>query len=247
MIRRADCNARPGKHRFVDAPVMHLSRFLAYELKSDGEVSEAVAASKKISMDIDQEHVVTGTLVPQKNDWLVVTAMHVETHELPRWTFQTFWWTLHADAAPFGSDRPELVRGAARSYAMCTAYDEVLPREADGSPHVCFDPYLEADLGPLEPVTMDGRTMPPDPMAGTHSNCLECHARAGFPVTPKPPYGFANMGRVRNSGFEDRSGPYYAKITTTDFLWSIPLEARPPAALPKEAADSRRRNNRVEH
>ena len=47
---------------------------------------------------------------------------------------------------------------------------------------ICFNPYLETDLGATKPYTMDGRTFPADPMAGTRANCQNCHRRAAYPA-----------------------------------------------------------------
>jgi hypothetical protein len=98
-------------------------------------------------METDQEHVVTGQLSPEVGDYLVLTAMHVTTKEIPHWTFQTFWWTPYPDAPPFGADRVPQVRGVFRNYAMCNAWNEDLPVTATGGPHICFNPYLEAVSG----------------------------------------------------------------------------------------------------
>ena len=212
------------------APVVHLSRFYTYRLVDPNDVASVAQFAKHISMHTDQEHVVTGEFTPQVGDYLALTAMHVTTKEIPDWTFQTFWWTPFPRAAPFGNDRPAIVRAPFDNYDTCNAYSVETPRTSSGGPHICFNPYLEADLGPTKPYLMNGKRVPADPMAGTRSNCMACHSRAAWPAKMDPPYvaRTSNMGRVANPGYVPRNDPYYQGITTTDFLWSIPLESRRP-------------------
>lgn len=211
------------------APVVHLSRFYNYRLTDPADVAAVARFAKHLSMHTDQEHVVTGPFAPQIGDYLVLTAMHVTTKEIPNWTFQTFWWTPFPHAKPFGADRPPVVAAPFDNYDMCNAYSVETPVTASGGPHVCFNPYLEADLGPTKPYEMNGKRMPADPMAGTRSNCMACHSRAAWPAKMDPPYvaRTSNMGGVANPGYVPRNNSYYQGITTTDFLWSIPLESRP--------------------
>lgn len=211
------------------APVVHLARFYHYRLSHSGDVAAVAKFAKHLSMDTDQEHVVTGTFTPEAGDYLALTAMHVTTKEIPNWTFQTFWWTPFPKRAPFGSDRPASIQAPFDNYDMCNAYSVETPLTASHGPHICFNPYLEADLGPTKPYVMNGRTMPADPMAGTRSNCMACHSRAAWPAKMDPPYvaRSSNMGPVFNPGYVPRNDPYFDGITTTDFLWSIPLEGAP--------------------
>jgi hypothetical protein len=150
--------------------------------------------------------------------------MHVTTKEIDSWTFQTFWWLPDSNDPTFGYDRPSTVKGVWRNYVMCNAWSMESPRLPDGALHICFNPYLEADLGPTKPYVLDGKTLPPDPMAGTKSNCMNCHNRAGYPAFSSAP-GSANMGQVANDGYRPPNDPYFSKMTKTDFLWSIPLHA----------------------
>ncbi len=208
-----------------EAPVVHLARFYTYRLVDPNDVATVAQFAKHISMHTDQEHVVTGEFTPQVGDYLALTAMHVTTKEIPDWTFQTFWWTPFPKAAPFGNDRPSSVRAPFDNYDMCNAYSVETPASSYGGPHICFNPYLEADLGPTKPYVMDGKRMAADPMAGTRSNCMACHSRAAWPAKMDPPYlpHTSSMGAVANPGYVPRNNRYFEGITTTDFLWSIPL------------------------
>jgi hypothetical protein len=154
-------------------------------------------------------------------------AMHVITKEMGDWTFQTFWWSPTPDTAPHADFRPPEVRGVWANYLMCTAYSMVTPRTPSGGPHVCFNPYLETDLGPTKPFTVGGLVYPADPMAGTRSNCMHCHARAGWPALVAGDPASANLGRIANLGYIAPNDPYYAKIVKTDFLWSLIFHAQP--------------------
>lgn len=237
-----NCVAADADNRFADgskqwvncngtmqqAPVVHLERFYTYKLKDPNDVAAVASFSKHLSMDTDQEHVVTGPFKPGVGDYLALTAMHVTTKEIPDWTFQTFWWTPFPKTAPFGNDRPASIRAPFDNYDMCNAYSVETPMAGNGGPHICFNPYLEADLGPTKSYVMNGKTMHADPMAGTRSNCMACHSRAAWPAKMDPPYvaRTSSMGTVFNPGYIPRDAPYYQGITTTDFLWSIPLESR---------------------
>lgn len=224
-IRRLACNGG----RAVDARVVHLDRFVRYRLATPEDVARVRGFAKDISMHTDQERMVTGALVPHVGDYVVLTAMHVTTKEIAAWTWQSFWWTPDASRPPFGGDQPSFVQGAPRSYAMCEALAMDVPREANGGPHRCFNPYLETDLGPTKPYLDRGRVMPADPMAGTRANCMACHARAGWPAKMDPPFtDAASMGGIANEGYRPPDSPYYAHLVRTDFLWSIPLHARAP-------------------
>ena len=100
----------------------------------------------------------------------------------------------------------------------------------DGGLPVCFNPYLETDLGPTKAYVLDGKTYPLDPTAGTRSNCMNCHRRAGYPAFEADNPTSANFGRVFNDGFRAPDDPYFAPLVKTDFLWSIALKA---VATPK--------------
>jgi hypothetical protein len=77
---------------------------------------------------------------------------------------------------------------------MNVSYDMNEPREPDGSPHVNFNPYLEA----LKP-------------GGMKSNCMTCHRLAASPkIDPDPTPGAISIGDPRFEGH-----------IRLDFLWSL--------------------------
>jgi len=224
-----NCNGTRTRPRPVEAEVVGLDRFYTYRLSDREEVEAARTFMRQMSAGADeQERLVTDPgQTPAIGDYVALMAMHVTTKEMDSWTFQTFWWSPTPDTSPHADFRPPDVRGVWAHYLMCTAYSMVTPRTAAGGPNICFNPYLEADLGPTKPYTVGTRRYPADPMAGTRSNCMHCHARAGWPAyVANDPYS-ANLGRIFNEGFLAPNDPYYERITRTDFLWSPVFHSQP--------------------
>lgn len=170
----------PGEARLVP-----LDAFLHHSLDGADELEAARAVAHDPSLAL--------------GDHVVLLGMHVTTKEIPDWVWATFWWHDRPDEGRFAADRPATLGGAASHYLMEVAYSAETPREADGTPHTCMNPWLEARFP-----------------GGLHSNCLTCHQRAAFgagsflPVTRQPLLA---------------GDPYFAGKTTTDFLWTLALEA----------------------
>jgi len=225
-LQQVNVNGTKANPNPTWAPVVSLKRFYAHRLTHAADVADARAYMMMMSSAAgEQERLVTNAgQVPEIGDYIVLLAMHVTTKELDDWTFQTFWWMPIPHVAPFGGDRPASVRAPFDNYQMCTAYSVVSPRGANGSLPICFDPYLETDLGPTKPYTLDGKTLPADPMAGTRSNCQNCHRRAAFPAFDDKAPASANFGRVANDGYRSPDDPYFARLLKVDFMWSIALK-----------------------
>jgi hypothetical protein len=158
-----------------------------------------------------QAFALTRTLA-NPGDYLILVGMHVATKEIPNWVWATFWWHDHPEAGPFAANRPDSVRDPWRNYLMNVSYDMNEPREFDGSPHVNFNPYLEAQM-----------------VGGTKSNCMTCHRLAASPLIPmstKP--GAISVSDTR---FDDK--------IKLGFLWSLtnrndpPLDPLDPACKPQ--------------
>ena len=162
-----------------------LGAFLHHTLDSAAEL----AAARQIAGD--------PSLSP--GDYVVLLGMHVTTKEIPDWVWATFWWHDRPDEGRFASGRPAAITGAASHYLMDVAYSAETPPEADGSPHACMNPWLEARFP-----------------GGLHSNCLTCHQRAAFGARDYLPVTRHALAA---------SDPYFAGKTTTDFLWTLALEA----------------------
>jgi hypothetical protein len=140
----------------------------------------------------------------QDGDYVVFAATHMTTKEIDNWVWATFWWHDHPDAGPFAADRPSSVTGVWRNYLMSVSYDLNLPREADGKPHIAFNPYVEARF-----------------RNGILSNCMNCHNRA---ADPGPAAGFLPIMRGDPDLLHDDA--FAAGNLRTDFLWSIPDNAQ---------------------
>ncbi|MEP7327942.1 MAG: hypothetical protein ABI777_01930 [Betaproteobacteria bacterium] len=225
-LQQVNVNGTVANANRTWAPVVSLRRFHSHRLTNPEDVADARAYMAMMSSAAgEQERLVTNAgQIPEVGDYVVLLAMHVTTKELDDWTFQTFWWMPSPHTAPFGDDRPATVRAPFDNYQMCTAYSVVSPRGANGSLPICFNPYLETDLGPTKPYTMDGKSFPPDPMAGTRSNCQNCHRRAAFPAFDSKAPASADFGHVANDGYRSPNDAYFAPLLKTDFVWSIALK-----------------------
>jgi hypothetical protein len=142
----------------------------------------------------------------QAGDYAVFIGTHLTTKEIDDWVWATFWWHDRPNDGPYAADRPDVVKGVWRNYLMSAAYDVNLPRENDGSPHVAFNPYLEAGF------RNEGHG------GGIVSNCMNCHNRASYP-------GISSLPIHR--GDPDPEDPAYVpNRLRTDFLWSIPDQSK---------------------
>lgn len=150
----------------------------------------------------------TGVAV-ESGDYAVLTAMHVNTKELDRWTWQTFYWqgdSNHEVTFPGTlSDSPANLEAPWNSYAMCTAYDQVI----SGKRVVCFNPFLETSSGI------------PD---GINSNCVSCHGMArvgGHNSSPGYPPTYTDNSVFPIPVQFDDPRLFGEGITTTDFSWAL--------------------------
>jgi hypothetical protein len=139
----------------------------------------------------------------QAGDFVVFAGTHLTTKEIDDWVWGTFWWHDRPNDGVFAADRPDKVTGVWRNYLMSASYDLNLPREADGTPHITFNPWLEAHF-----------------RQGIVSNCMNCHNRAAY----KP----ANFLPIFRGNPDLQNDPAYAAgKLRPDFLWSIPFNMPP--------------------
>jgi hypothetical protein len=177
----------------VQAEVVHLDRF--YSVRLDAARASAVTQLLNLS----------GESALADGDFQVLVAMHVTTKEIANWTWQTFWWQNGKDPPnkyPGSLDNlpdSSKVKGPWRNYVMCIADSIVVPsNDRNGSPVVCFNPYLEPGLA-----------------EGISSNCMSCHARATVPGAPYP-------GTYHPNGWIDPAdATVFSGQTKTDFVWAI--------------------------
>jgi hypothetical protein len=140
----------------------------------------------------------------QEGDYVVLIATHLTTKEIDDWVWATLWWHDRPDGGPFAADRPATVTGVWRNYLMSASYDLNLPREADGGPHVTFNPWLEARF----PNQGFG--------GGLVSNCMNCHNRASYPNDD-----FFYLPIRRGNPDLQNDPAYAAGKLRGDFLWSV--------------------------
>ncbi len=169
------------------------------------------------------------TYQPKAGEAVILAAMHVGTREMTEWTWQSFWWQPNADQPPAPSStatasaRPAQLKGAARHYAQCTAYQMVNPNQpiTGGSgtqPTLCYNPYLEApfannpDLPDSQPWTYQGVTY--NLNTGVQTNCMACHIQAAYPQNKTAPGYTADR-------YIDLNNPAFKSYLKMDFSWSI--------------------------
>ncbi len=167
-------------------PAVPLEAFLYRTLDGDAELAAARAVAHDPSL--------------ARGDHVVLLGMHVTTKEIPDWVWATYWWHDRPDEGRFADGRPAGLEGAARHYLMDVAYSAQTPREPDGSPHACMNPWLEARFP-----------------GGLSSNCLTCHQRAAYGASDYLPVTHQPLAA---------GDAYFTGKTTTDFLWTLAFEAR---------------------
>jgi hypothetical protein len=141
-------------------------------------------------------------------DFLALVGMHMFAAESSTGTWATFWWHDRPTEGPYAKDRPSAVRGVWRNYLMDTAFDAVLPREADGAAKICFNPWFEARFPDGESGT------------GVTSNCVNCHSRASYPTIAFLP--------IRRGTPQPADDPAYAEgRLRTGQLWSVASPGMP--------------------
>ncbi len=177
-----------GKEKRAGALVVPLKNFYYFQVKDPKELAALKDGTRNTEAKV--------------GDYGVLVAMHVTTKEIPNWVWATFWWYDKPDAGPFALDRPREMSGAWRNYMMNVAYDMETPREFDGSPHACCNPYLEAQMP-----------------KGLVSNCMNCHAQSAWP-------GMDFEIRRGKSLPSLKDGATKKDKVKLDFLFSLSAEAR---------------------
>jgi hypothetical protein len=212
----------------TSASTYGLDQFIHFRMtKSDAEMLNANAQSLGL------------TSAASEGEYAVLVGMHATSREISRWTWQTFWWVTNPDnpTAPSSklaaSTRPAKLTVAARHYAQCAGYDEVIPSQPDsgganvGQTVYCYNPYLEAAFSQVAlpkhnpgMTLVDGQMVKTANDVGPQTNCMSCHELAAF--NPQDPQGRPYTG----GGYVDLNSPVFKGLLKTDFLWTLPLEAK---------------------
>lgn len=196
---------KAGTYQVVPVSAMPAqSGFYAFKL-SQQEVDDL----KQFADELGNSNVSTSQVAA--GDFALLVAMHVSTREIDNWTWQTFWWQpnpsqLAADP-PTAMSPPSSIPRPWNQYAACTAYYMVTPPGSpNGSPRLCYNPYLETDL-----TGLDNKDQTVTNGTGVQSNCMTCHRAAAWPTNQ---YAVA---------FElDPGNPkWFAGNTKVDFAWSM--------------------------
>jgi hypothetical protein len=178
---------------FTHSHVVGLDSF--YAVKVDDALVQAIMQNKDGSVRSSIQRELGRGL--RAGDYMLFIGMHATSKEIADWTWQTFWWHDRPNDGPYAADRPDAVQGVWRNYLMATADDQVLPREPDGTPHIGYNPWLEARFG-----------------NGVLSNCMSCHHRASYPVIEFLPVTRGLPDPANDPAFKPRR-------LQTDFMWSI--------------------------
>ena len=178
---------------FPSARVVGLDRF--YKVKLDAKMVEDIRANTDSGIMVQLHQILDRDL--QAGDYVLFMGFHLTTKEIDDWTWQTFWWHDRPNDGIYAADRPDAVKGVWRNYLMVNANDQITPKEADGSPHVGFNPWTEGALP-----------------GGTHSNCMTCHHRASYPSI-----NFLPVTRGASDPATDAA--FAPGRLQTDFMWSM--------------------------
>lgn len=168
------------------APTMPLEAFVHHQVSK--EEYDALDARDKMLLDLSASWAYGGTFGP--GDYLVSVAMHINTREIPGWTFQSIWW-----------EPPTKQDGEAYQLVQSDGL-----READGKVRDAFNPFIE--LAARHPILTDCR------------NChiragWQIKKRT---EDPQPSYKYPhNYGRL---DWIPPDSEEFSNITMLDFQWS---------------------------
>ena len=139
-----------------------------------------------------------------EEDYLALVAVHVTTRETPDWVWATFWWHDNPDRTFSGRERPARIRHPFDQFRMDVAQSADVPVAPDGTPHIAFNPYLEAGFA-----------------LGTESNCIGCHQKAVWTVGGPGEVYPVHRGSISPDDL------FFAGKLRTHFLWSLVFRPRP--------------------
>ena len=139
----------------------------------------------------------------QAGDFLALVAAHGLWGNGANGQWLTLWWQPNRPPGlnALGSS------AVTQHYAFDSCDDSTLPREADGSPNSCFNPWFEGGL-----ISQNGVKL-------SQSNCISCHMRAS-----SPPRDFLTLTQGRQTIPEGAVGTamLWAPALSTDHNQTTP-------------------------
>ncbi|WP_040481646.1 hypothetical protein [Luminiphilus syltensis] len=132
----------------------------------------------------------------REGDYLGLVGFHFMHAGLDAGIWGTFWWQPDLDRSNHGVLEEHTPW---RHYRGDLTTDPIYPREPDGGPNICFNPWFDAVF------TDSGEGN------GLRANCMSCHLRAGYPAQ-----GATEVTRGRPNALPTLPGRL-----GTQGLWSI--------------------------
>ncbi|HEY7776044.1 MAG TPA: hypothetical protein VIC02_05835 [Kineobactrum sp.] len=132
-------------------------------------------------------------------DELALVAFHLLHLGLDEGLWLTYWWDAQWHGGESGNSAGASLPPPWHNYQGDMTFSPVHPREVDGSPNICFNPWFDA----IFPDSGQGN--------GLKANCLSCHLRAGIPAA-----GRLQVTRGRPDIEQDEDTIIY-----THLLWSL--------------------------
>ncbi|MFN2328403.1 MAG: hypothetical protein ABR612_05760 [Chromatocurvus sp.] len=146
----------------------------------------------------------------RRGDELALVAFHLLHFGLDEGLWLTYWWDAESVAPRSGVSAPRVTGTSTavpepwRHYRGNMTMSPVHPREPDGSPNICFNPWFDA----VFPDSGQGN--------GLKANCLSCHLRAGIPAA----------GRIQVTRGRPDLDKENDPVIYTHLLWSLANPAR---------------------
>lgn len=182
-----------------DAPVVTLDQFVSMSVDDNvlHRLMSAPAHRKLATMVLGRDLAI--------GDQLVLVGAHLMHVQQDQTVWSTMWWQGNEEADLNVDIEDESGLNLAALFGFYTTdqtADAEVPAEPDGTPNICFNPWLDAGL------------MHAGQGNGLQSNCVSCHQRAAYPAI--------DFARVTRGNAADQIP---ATAVKTSMLWSVAIEA----------------------
>ena len=169
-----------GKFTHANPKIVPLDRLFAVQLDdADVAVADSNWRLKEAVADVLGRSLRTG-------DYLVLTALHINTREFEPWVFTSFWWHDEPSKGRYSENRTANVKGVWTNYLMGVSYNINRPRAENGGGKIVYNPWVE--------LFQKG---------GTTSSCMSCHARSAYSpyFRVSPAFNPKTLGTTDPNGF----------------------------------------------